>query len=222
MSKPFQTSLVRSCNPRRRSQSPILQDRRHRAAIPDSVSADQVVASGSTVTVPLRVLAPASFPVRAAMFDIQVTPLDGSPAIAAPITFTPVPALGDPAFSASQGPGDFAGAWLDTTSAGVSGANLLGAITIPLPSGTSSSSAISFRSRTSRPRPTAWACSVHRAKRPCHAFRPLHLKLGRRHPGLVATLSISRRSPIQTPRRTRILMATANRTGTSTLPGRIL
>jgi hypothetical protein len=107
-----------------------------------TVAADQVQgAGGSTVQVPVRVLSPSSYPIRVLMLNVDVVPLDGSPAVTNAIGFTGVGNLGLPAFIASQGAANYAAAWLDSTVSGVSGASVIGTLNITLPPNVTSSSA---------------------------------------------------------------------------------
>jgi hypothetical protein len=99
-----------------------------------TVAADQVQgAAGSTVQVPVRVLSPSAYPVRVFMLNIDVVPLDGSPAVSNAVVFTANGNLGLPAFTASQGAANYAGAWLDSTVFGLSGAGVIGTLSITLP-----------------------------------------------------------------------------------------
>ena len=53
------------------------------------VAADQVQTTGaSTIQVPIRVLAADTMPIRVLMFNVEIDPLDGSPAIIAPVSFS--------------------------------------------------------------------------------------------------------------------------------------
>lgn len=97
-------------------------------------SADDIVAAGNrTVQVPIRVRLDGSLPIRVVMLNLTVQPLDGSPALTAPVQFTAVAELGSPSYTASQELGNFAGVWLDNTVPGVGGSNLLGTLTVTLP-----------------------------------------------------------------------------------------
>jgi len=108
-----------------------------------SVAAGQVVASGATAVVPLQVQAadPNGLPIRTLMFDIQVQPLDGSPALTSPISFSGSPGLGAPYTTLSKSPEDLAAVWLDPSIAGISGTSLIGNLNITLPAGVTAQSA---------------------------------------------------------------------------------
>jgi hypothetical protein len=100
-----------------------------------SVAGDQVQANPGnlTVHVPVRLTAGDTRPLRVMALDLQVQPLDGSPAVTAAVTFSAVTNLGTPAMSSSKGANDFAAAWLDSTVSGVAGAGVLGTLTVTLP-----------------------------------------------------------------------------------------
>lgn len=108
-----------------------------------SIAPDSVVASGSTVVVPVRVLAadPGGLPIRDLMFDLQVQPLDGSPAITIPVAFNADASLGAPNSTLSQDPQDVACLWLGTNASGFSGAGIIGTVTLTLPSTANANSA---------------------------------------------------------------------------------
>jgi hypothetical protein len=107
-----------------------------------TVAADQVQTGGSlTVQVPIRVLAADTLPICVAMLHVEIDPLDGSPPITNLISFSAVTNLGSPYASDSQAPNDFAGAWLNSTNSGVSGTNVIGALTVTLPPAVTSNSA---------------------------------------------------------------------------------
>jgi sugar lactone lactonase YvrE len=100
-----------------------------------TVAADRVQATaGQTVQVPIRVLAADPiYPIRVLALNVDVLPLDGSPALTNTVTLSPADALGAPAITDSQGVENFAATWLDSTVSGVSGTNLLGTVIVTLP-----------------------------------------------------------------------------------------
>jgi hypothetical protein len=105
-------------------------------------SAEDVIAGGNRVVqVPVRVRTTDDFPVRVLMLNLTVEPLEGSPALVEAVQFAPVSALGAPTMSMSRSPGNFAGAWLNNTVPGVSGAALIGTLTVTLPEGVPSTAA---------------------------------------------------------------------------------
>jgi hypothetical protein len=107
-----------------------------------TVAADQIQAGGNlTVQVPIRVLAADTLPIRVAMLNVEIDPLDGSPPITNLISFSAVTNLGAPYASDTQAANNFAAAWLDSTVAGVSGANIIGTLTVTLPPSVNANSA---------------------------------------------------------------------------------
>jgi hypothetical protein len=68
------------------------------------------------------------------MFNLTVGYLNGAPTLTQPIQFLPAAGLGQPSLKSSQGPNNYAGAWLDSTVVGVVGTNLVGSILISIPS----------------------------------------------------------------------------------------
>jgi sugar lactone lactonase YvrE len=107
-----------------------------------TVAADQVRAGGNlTVQVPIRVLAADTLPVRVFMVNAVIEPLDGSPAITNAVSFSAVTNLGSPYATVSQAVNNYAAAWLDSTVAGVSGAGVIGTLTVTLPPNVTANSA---------------------------------------------------------------------------------
>jgi hypothetical protein len=108
-----------------------------------TVAADQVQAGGNlTVQVPIRVLAADPiYPIRVAMLNVEIDPLDGSPAITNAIAFDAAAGLGSPHITGAQTVNDYAAAWLDSTVSGVSGTNILGTLTVTLPPNVNTNSA---------------------------------------------------------------------------------
>jgi hypothetical protein len=75
------------------------------------------------------------------MIRVEIDPLDGSPPITEPIDFSANTNLGTIFDSASQGANDFGAAWLNSSSAGVSGTGILGTVYVTLPSNVTTNSA---------------------------------------------------------------------------------
>jgi sugar lactone lactonase YvrE len=107
-----------------------------------TVAADQIQAGGNlTVHVPIRVLAADTLPVRVALLNVEIDPLDGSPPITSLISFSAATNLGSPYASDSLSPNNYAAAWLNSTVPGVSGKSLIGTLTVTLPSNVTANSA---------------------------------------------------------------------------------
>lgn len=102
---------------------------------------DQIASPGATLTIPVRASIAGNLPIRVMAMNIDVKPLDGSPSISVPVSFSPAAGLGSATLSSSQGTDNYAGAWLNSTAAGVSGTNVLGTLTVTLPTNATPSSA---------------------------------------------------------------------------------
>ena len=102
-----------------------------------------MAAAGQTVHIPITANLLGNYPLRVLMLNLSVEPLDGSPAPATPISFTPSAALGAPTsgLATSAGNGNYAAAWLDSTIAGLTGNATLGTLTVTLPANATSLSA---------------------------------------------------------------------------------
>jgi streptogramin lyase len=114
-------------------------------------TASSVIAgANTTVNIPIRAEIKGGIPVRIAMFNFRVEPLENSPANTSIQFTTP---LGSPALSQSSGSAGYAGAWLNRGVTGVSGTNNIGTLTITLPAGTPASAAykISFDHASASP-----------------------------------------------------------------------
>ncbi|MDB6058268.1 MAG: hypothetical protein JWO95_2112, partial [Verrucomicrobiales bacterium] len=107
-----------------------------------NVAPDDIVgAPGASVQVPVRASIVGNLPIRVMAMNVEVQSLDGSPVISVPVSFTPAAGLGAPTVSDSHEPNNFAGAWLNSGAAGVSGTNVLGTLTVTLPTNATASSA---------------------------------------------------------------------------------
>jgi hypothetical protein len=109
------------------------------------VSGDARATAGQTITIPITANVFGSFPLRVAMLNLSVVPLDGSPAITAPVQFTPNPALGQPTMTTSTGNGNYAATWLNSTIAGLSGSAVMGTLTVQVPANATQWSAYAVR-----------------------------------------------------------------------------
>jgi hypothetical protein len=67
------------------------------------------------------------------MLNVEIDPLDGSPAITNAVSFTAVTNLGGSTLGATFGANMCAGAWLDSTVSGVSGTGIIGTLNVTLP-----------------------------------------------------------------------------------------
>ena len=107
------------------------------------VAGDFQTTAGQAIQIPVTASVFGPYPLRVAMLNITVVPLDGSPALTTPISFSPSAALGAPTsgFTVSDGPGNYAAAWLDSTIAGISNNATIGTLTVTIPANATSSSA---------------------------------------------------------------------------------
>ena len=97
--------------------------------------------AGQVVQIPINATIHGSYPLRVLMLNLTVTPLDGSPAIATQVQFTPNAALGTPALSDAHGKGNVAATWLDATKSGLTGTVTLGTLTVTIPTNAAAKSA---------------------------------------------------------------------------------
>ncbi|MHC1764805.1 MAG: FN3 associated domain-containing protein [Verrucomicrobiia bacterium] len=102
---------------------------------------DLQVQPGQALQIPVRSRVIGSYPLRVLMLNLTVEPLDGSPALAQPVEFVPVSALGDSTLNVSRGAHNFAGAWLNNKVPGVAGDSVIGHLKIVVPSDAPSSAA---------------------------------------------------------------------------------
>ena len=102
-------------------------------------------AAGAVLQAPIRVVLTGGWPLRIMMLNLTVQPLDGSPPLTQPVSFDAVSALGTPALTTSQGLNNFAAVWLDNTVMGLSGTNLVGLLTIAIPTNAPSTAAYLVR-----------------------------------------------------------------------------
>ena len=99
------------------------------------------------ISIPITANIIGNYPVRALMLNLNVVPLDGSPALTTPVSFTPNPSLGQPTsgFTRSHGNGNYAAAWLPTngiaSTAGLSNNVTLGTLTVTIPASVTANSA---------------------------------------------------------------------------------
>ena len=104
---------------------------------------DFQAAAGQQISIPITAAVFGPYPLRVAMLSISVVPLDGSPALTTPITFSPGAVLGAPTsgFTVSHGFGNYAAAWLNSAIAGLSNNAVVGTLNVTIPANATSSSA---------------------------------------------------------------------------------
>jgi len=113
---------------------------------------DTIVNPGTVVSVPLFVKVGGVFPLRVLMLRINVEPLEDTPPLTENIKFTPVSDIGNPSFK-DERISSFAGAWLNSTIPGLKGSNILGYLTIKVPTNATENSVyrISFKHVSASP-----------------------------------------------------------------------
>jgi len=102
---------------------------------------DYLAAAGQQFSIPVTAAVFGSYPLRVLGLKISVVPLDGSPSLTTPISFSPAAALGAPYMVASGSNSTYAAVWLDNTIAGISNNASIGTLTVTLPANATSLSA---------------------------------------------------------------------------------
>jgi hypothetical protein len=108
---------------------------------------DVIGSAGHTVSVPINATIVGNYPLRLLMLNLNVTPLDGSPAISSQVTFTQsANVLGTPYLTSSRDAANYSAVWLNSTNAGLTGTVTLGYLNVTIPSnaGTNAAYAIHF------------------------------------------------------------------------------
>jgi sugar lactone lactonase YvrE len=105
------------------------------------VAGDFQATAGQTIQIPVTAAVFGSYPLRVAMLNLSVVPLDGSPTLTTPISFTPGGPLGSPFMTTSSGNDNYAAAWLNSTIAGISNNATIGTLGITIPANATSMSA---------------------------------------------------------------------------------
>ncbi|MEI8288091.1 MAG: FN3 associated domain-containing protein [Verrucomicrobiota bacterium] len=102
---------------------------------------DAVVTANQTIQIPINAQIYGSYPLRVLGLSLTVIPLDGSPAITTPVTFTPVAGLGSPTITSSKGAASYSAAWLNSGISGLTGNTQIGTLTVTIPTNATSLSA---------------------------------------------------------------------------------
>jgi len=103
-------------------------------------STDLVASAGQVLHIPITARTFGKYPLRVGMLNISVVPLDGSPAITVPVTFSSG-ALGAPTsgFTTSKGNGNYSAAWLNSAIAGISNSSAtIGTLNVTMPTNATS------------------------------------------------------------------------------------
>lgn len=110
---------------------------------------DYIASPGTNVLIPVTATVYGPNPLRMVMFNVNVTPLDGSPALTSPVTFTPNAPFNNSSIYAgitNSTVANCAGAFMPTTfpissSANVTGSNVIGYLNVHIPANATSISA---------------------------------------------------------------------------------
>lgn len=109
-------------------------------------SAGEIVSgAGQTLNIPITARVSGSAALKVLMLNLSVVPLEGAPAITAPVQFTASGLLGSPSVSQQRGTGNYSAAWLDNGVAGLSGDALVGTLVVTLPPGAGANAAYAVR-----------------------------------------------------------------------------
>ncbi len=109
-------------------------------------SAGEIVGTaGQQVSIPITARVSGTEPLRVLLLNLTVVPLDGSFILTTPVQFTPSAALGAPGMSHSQGAGNYAAAWLNSSITGLEGDAAVGTLLVTLPAGADANAAYAVR-----------------------------------------------------------------------------
>ena len=97
--------------------------------------------AGSTIQIPITASIFGDYPLRVLMLNLTVVPLDGSPALTTPVSFSYNAALGSPWTTDQKGNGNYSAAWLNSGISGLTGNVAIGTLTVTIPTNAASLSA---------------------------------------------------------------------------------
>jgi len=97
--------------------------------------------AGSTIRIPITANIFGNYPLCLLMLNLSVVPLDGSPGLTTPVTFSYNPALGTPWTTEQRGNGNYSAVWLNSGISGLSNNVTLGTLTVTIPANATSLSA---------------------------------------------------------------------------------
>jgi fibronectin type 3 domain-containing protein/sugar lactone lactonase YvrE len=105
---------------------------------------DYLATAGQVLQIPVTAKVFGTYPLRVAMLNISIVPLEGSPAVTTPLSFTPNgtnTALGSPYLAMYATNGNYAAAWLDSTIKGISNSSaVIGTLSVTIPTNATSMS----------------------------------------------------------------------------------
>jgi hypothetical protein len=102
---------------------------------------DFLAKAGQTLQAPITANIFGNYPLRLLMLNLTVVPIDGSPALTTPVSFSYNPALGTPRMTDQQGNGNYSAVWLDSGISGLSNNVSIGTLNVTIPTNATSSSA---------------------------------------------------------------------------------
>ena len=94
-----------------------------------------------TIQIPITANIFGSYPLCLLMLNLSVVPLDGSPVLTTPVTFSYNPTLGTPWTTEQRGNGNYSAVWLNSGNSGLSNNATIGTLTVTLPANATSLSA---------------------------------------------------------------------------------
>ena len=97
--------------------------------------------AGKTIQIPITASIFGNYPLRVLMLNLSVVPLDGSPTLTTPVSFSANAALGSPWTTDQIGNGNYSAVWLNSGISGLSNNVSIGTLTVTLPANATSSSA---------------------------------------------------------------------------------
>jgi hypothetical protein len=99
-----------------------------------SFSAPDLTVTGSQLLdIPILAQITGKYAARICMLNLEVEPLDGSPALTESVEFVPNANLGQPTLSSSRGLANYGAAWLDRSVTGIKGDTQVGVLRVKLP-----------------------------------------------------------------------------------------
>jgi hypothetical protein len=104
-------------------------------------STDFVASAGQVLQIPITARIFGNYPLRVLMLNLTVVPLDGSPALTTPVTFSANSALGSPWTTDQRGNGNYSAVWLNNAITGLTGDASIGTLTVRIPANATSLSA---------------------------------------------------------------------------------
>ena len=107
----------------------------------DFAAGDFQATAGSTIQIPITASIFGDYPLRVLMLNLTVVPLDGSPALTTPVSFSYNAALGSPWTTDQKGNGNYSAAWLNSGISGLTGNVAIGTLTVTIPTNAASLSA---------------------------------------------------------------------------------